>query len=215
MLDISQATIRQNSSSSSFSRGKDYFRDGAVISLSRRGATLVAEVEGSDVEPYNVAVTFGPDDDAEAECDCPYEGEGWCKHIVAALLTWINEPEEVEEHPALETLLAPMDRDALQALILNLARRIPGLADELELEVAVLHPPPAGQPTLRDADSPSAPPPLVAPELSLVRKKIRATIKEVAAGGSYDQWDDDGYFQLEELKAGVEEFSRTKFPCPA
>jgi len=40
-------------------------------------------------------------------------GERWCKHMVAACLVLLYEPEAVEEHPALETLLQPFNREEL------------------------------------------------------------------------------------------------------
>ena len=34
-------------------------------------------------------------DDFSAVCNCPYDLEGYCKHIVAAFLAIDNEPEKV------------------------------------------------------------------------------------------------------------------------
>jgi len=51
---ITDTTIRQHASAESFLRGSDYFQQGAVLSLVQRGATLQAEVEGSEALPYIV-----------------------------------------------------------------------------------------------------------------------------------------------------------------
>jgi uncharacterized Zn finger protein len=53
---ITEAMIRSLSTAQSFSRGEDYYHSGAVIDLQKRGNTLLAQVEGSDYEPYEVTV---------------------------------------------------------------------------------------------------------------------------------------------------------------
>lgn len=135
---LSEALVREYATSESFRRGEDYARQGAVVSLLRRGNTLQAEVEGSEPDPYRVAVTFDAKGVVEASCSCPYDWGGWCKHVVATLLVAIRRPDAVEERPALETLLADLDRDQLQVLILALAARDPDVADAVERQVAIL-----------------------------------------------------------------------------
>jgi uncharacterized Zn finger protein len=46
-------------------------------------------VAGSEFAPYEVSVTFDEAGITEAACGCPYEWDGWCKHIVATLLASI------------------------------------------------------------------------------------------------------------------------------
>src|ERR671932_2031660 len=61
MQDIpkfSEATIRQYAAGDSYSRGQQYYRQGAVTGLVLRDNSLQAEVEGSDYEPYKVRVSF-------------------------------------------------------------------------------------------------------------------------------------------------------------
>jgi uncharacterized Zn finger protein len=132
---LTEAVIRQNAEPNSFARGREYFQDGAVSELTLRGDILQAEVEGSDIEPYQVTVTLDASGIVEADCTCPYDWGGWCKHIVATLLAVLNAPELLEEKPPLETLLASLDREQLQALLLKLARRQPGLIAAVEAEL--------------------------------------------------------------------------------
>ena len=42
-----------------------------------RGATLDADVSGSDPDPYRVRVTFAADGPVAATCTCPYDWGGW------------------------------------------------------------------------------------------------------------------------------------------
>ncbi len=135
---LSEADIRQQATPEVFLRGTRYAQSGAVLELVLRGDQLVALVEGSAEEPYHVGVTFDGHGPSTANCTCPYEFEGWCKHIVAALLAALNEPDEVEEREPLGALLAHLDRDELQGLLLRLVALDSSLADALEREVSLL-----------------------------------------------------------------------------
>src|SRR5919205_3624973 len=101
---LNETLIRQHASAESFERGRDYYQQGAVLSLVLRGMVLTAQVEGSDRVPYVVRCTFDANGIAEAVCTCPYDWGGWCKHIVATCLAYIHHPEKVEERPPLDTL---------------------------------------------------------------------------------------------------------------
>lgn len=136
MLDFGEDLIRENSSPESFRRGEDYYRRGCVTSLIRRGEELRAEVVGSQFAPYDVSVAFEAGDIVEAWCSCPYDWGGPCKHIVATLLSAIQEPESVRELPALEEILSDLDREQLEGILLRLADLDPRLADAIERELS-------------------------------------------------------------------------------
>src|SRR2546430_2417253 len=135
---LTEETIRQYSSAQSFQRGSDYYQEGAVISLVRRGTTLQAEVEGSEVSPYIVCCAFDSNEDLIATCTCPYDWGGWCKHIVATCLACIHQPEMIEERPPLDSQLANLNRDQLQLLLLKLAEQEPALVGTIETEMSSL-----------------------------------------------------------------------------
>jgi uncharacterized Zn finger protein len=135
---LSEGAIRQQVTAESFRRGQDYYRRGAVLSLVRRGDVLRAEVEGSQYEPYRVRVAFDQGGITEVTCSCPYDWGGWCKHAVAVLLACLRDPKEIEERPALDELLADLDRGQLRDLVLDLAAHDPDLADEIEGRVTLL-----------------------------------------------------------------------------
>ena len=134
MNGISVSTIRKKADPDSYLRGEEYYQEGAVGAIVRRGNLLQAEVEGSEVRPYKVTVDFDAQGVVNAACSCPYaQVTNWCKHVVAVLLTVVNKPEKVQELPLLETLLAPLDRNALLSLVLNLVSRKPDLATQIEI----------------------------------------------------------------------------------
>ncbi len=138
LSQLTEKTIRQYSSTQSFQRGYDYYQQGAVTSLIRRGTLLQAEVEGSEVLPYPVCCTFDSSEDLSATCTCPYDWGGWCKHIVATYLACIHQPEMIEERPPLDSQLASLSRDQLQLLLLKLAEQEPALVGTIEREITSL-----------------------------------------------------------------------------
>lgn len=154
-LELTEMQIRELALPEAFARGREYFARGAVTHLTRRGAELQAEVEGSQSTPYQVQVTLAEGGITSAVCTCPYaeSWEGACKHIVATLLAGLHGPEQVEEPPPLQAILAPLDRDQLQALVQALAARQPGLADLIEIQLQSLL---RSQP-VEAASTPSAP----------------------------------------------------------
>lgn len=139
MSSISDATIRAGASSQSFDRGSSYFRSGAVHDIEKRGDLISGRVEGSDYEPYRVAVTVGEDGQvASASCTCPYDWGGYCKHVVAVLLTVVHNQESIAVRPDLNTLLADLSVPQLRRIILALAEGRPELSEAVEQEVAWL-----------------------------------------------------------------------------
>lgn len=137
MLDIGEDLIRDNSSPESFRRGEEYVRRGRVTALVRRGDELRAEVEGSHGALYEIRIGFDATGITEARCGCPYDWGGWCKHIVATLLCAIQEPEHVDERPALEEVLSGLDREQLRGVLLRLADQDPHLAVVIEADVSL------------------------------------------------------------------------------
>ena len=133
---LSEAFIRQHASANSFSRGKDYYRCGAVLSLHQRGEQLQAEVEGSAYDPYQVRVVFDESDLTSVECDCPYDWGGFCKHIVAVLLVYIHAPDDVMKRPRIPVLVKDLKAEQLQEIIIALVEQDPPLADAVEILIS-------------------------------------------------------------------------------
>ena len=75
---------------SSFEKGAEYFEDGAVNKIWKEGEECKAIVEGT--RRYTVSISVKGEDDIKTHCTCPYEMEGACKHIVAAILAFAQSP---------------------------------------------------------------------------------------------------------------------------
>lgn len=134
---LTESSVRAGASSQSFERGQEYYDNGAISGASIQGDLLSGECEGTSAPYYQVCVTLDEGGIVSADCTCPYEYGGYCKHIVALLLTYIHHPKEfaIREEPA--DLLADLDRDDLVALITRLLRDRPELYDWVEAALAV------------------------------------------------------------------------------
>jgi uncharacterized Zn finger protein len=200
---LTQAAIRELASHESFSRGVAYFEEGAVLEATRRGDEIRAEVQGSDYEPYLVTVRVQDGGVAGTSCTCPYSYGGACKHAVAALLTLLKAPETVEERPPLEELLARLDREQLQELLLSVADRFREAASLIEARAESLKASAAVSPAPAPAGTPSPARPAAAINPAPFRKQVRALFRR---GGRYD--DDYGLGAISGELADVIEEAR-------
>ena len=130
-LFLTEELILAKVTEKSFERGEDYYDSGMVEAVVRRGSRLFAEVLGSEEDPYHVGVAFR-EGDFEASCTCPYDWGGYCKHIVAVLLTWVHDRDLVAVRAPIEDLLAKLDADKLRALILQMVESDPGLSEAID-----------------------------------------------------------------------------------
>jgi hypothetical protein len=85
-----------------------------------------------------VDITLDAGGIGSAECTCPYDWGGICKHIVAVLLAYINRPDQVEERPSLDTLLAALSAEQLRTILTSLAEFQPGFVDVIEAKVTAI-----------------------------------------------------------------------------
>jgi uncharacterized Zn finger protein len=183
--DLDKQQIRERAAAQSWTRGQAYFARGAVRQVVWREGVLTAQVIGSSYEPYRVTVRF----DAQgaitnAECTCPYDLSGDCKHIVATLLYLLNRPENVEQRPDLTSLLAPLNAEQLTRLVVQLVAVHPDLIDDVEELLATLATP---------STSATASLPV---DLAVLQRRIRADmrrlIKDYDTGDYYEDVIDLG-----------------------
>ena len=153
---ITEATIRRLSTPQSFERGEDYYHTGAVSELIRRGDILSAAVQGSDYDPYTVRLELSDDGVVAADCTCPYDWGGYCKHIVAVLLACLHDPDQISERPSVTELLAGLGRDELLGLLTAILSQQPHLISWVEQQLASQAPQPEpASPASAQASTPS------------------------------------------------------------
>lgn len=130
---ISRADVRNWTEERFVERGRRYFAEGRIQHPRRQGTRLRAECQGSQPTPYRVEATLDDTGIASAHCSCPMGAGGRCKHVVALLLTWIDEPERFTEAEALDAQLRAKTRDQLARLIKRMIDRHPDLETMVSL----------------------------------------------------------------------------------
>lgn len=130
--------IRALATPDSYTRGRQYRRDGAVGEAVRRGDEVSAHVEGNDIDPYRVRIRLNDGGVADAKCSCPYDWGGYCKHIIAVLMTLAEHPDAVVERAPIAELLAALDKSQLMGLLERRLAIDDALAGWIELELATL-----------------------------------------------------------------------------
>ena len=95
---LSEADIQASSDDASFRKGYDSYLEHAIVEPTLSESVLRAFCHSSSGSPYRVEATLLPAGDKSthkvvyAGCSCPRGG--FCKHLVALLLTWIHQPEQ-------------------------------------------------------------------------------------------------------------------------
>lgn len=118
--------IEKISSEKSFARGIDLYLSSAISDTYRKENTIYGKCEGSEKNTYDLEVNFDGIE-MDAFCSCPYDWGGLCKHLVAFLLTFVNEEELFTKPADIPTLLEPLDRENLIVLISKLVKEKPDL----------------------------------------------------------------------------------------
>jgi hypothetical protein len=177
--------IAEQTDPGSFSRGRGYFRSHHIFGAIRRGNTLRARCHGSSGGPYLVEATLATADQPTANnpvsfaCNCPRGG--FCKHVVALLLTWVNAPQSFQVRPPLAEVLASKSQEQLIALIELLLREHPDLENLLDLPVAVAGPL-GDEPIDEDA----------------IRRQIEAAFRDSSGHDDYDSYH--GYRRYDDYR---------------
>ncbi len=132
IVNLSETDLRYHTTDKSFKRGEDYYRRGAVTDLCQRGNCLCGQVEGTEAEPYQITIQFDAGGVTEATCTCPYDYEGWCKHIVAVALTSIRKPATIQQRLGLNELLDRLNHIQTQTLVQELVAKEPELLNQID-----------------------------------------------------------------------------------
>src|SRR5258706_5937988 len=136
---LSEADLQAYSDEASFQKGYDYYLHHAIVEPTLSESVLRAFCHGSSGSPYRVEATLLPAGDKSAHkvvsagCSCPQGG--FCKHLVALLLTWIHQPERFVVRSWLMGRLSEKSREELLALLEQLVQRQPDIEPMVELLV--------------------------------------------------------------------------------
>jgi uncharacterized Zn finger protein len=186
MAKLTESDIRQVANAGSFEKGYSYYHDGYVLSVVQRGEQLTAEVEGSQYRSYQVQVTLQDGRVISADCSCPYDWGGYCKHILAALLYYVHETADIETKPEVGEMLANLTEAQLRQLLIVLAQEQPGVVEVIEREIGWLKqtPTPGTEPGTADP---------IAADIAAIRRQLRKDFRSSGPSSRYDDYyyDDD------------------------
>ncbi|MEB3250306.1 MAG: SWIM zinc finger family protein [Merismopediaceae bacterium] len=204
-IKLKLADLRKEATESSWTRGEDYYQGGAVRQLIQRGQSLEALVNGSDYEPYFVQIALGDKSVEEADCNCPYDYGGWCKHIVATLLTYLDHNEDLEQRLPLTDLLAQLDAKQLKEVLAHLVQEKPQLTTTIEKYLHKNYQIYATQ----TVDAKSSPASQVTVNTNYYKSQVKTIFSGFSRDYEYEEWyDDEGtevYDDLRELFGEVED----------
>ncbi|MBA4377007.1 MAG: hypothetical protein C0401_12670, partial [Anaerolinea sp.] len=135
---ITESVLKSLSSPESFARGHELYQSDAVFDTFRQGDLLTGKCEGSSAPFYQLNVQLDEDGIQEAFCTCPYDWGGYCKHIIALMLTYIHNTNAFIEQKSIEELLSPLDKDALVRLIAKMVDKKPDLYSWLQTAISAV-----------------------------------------------------------------------------
>ncbi len=134
---LSEADLQGYSDVASFRKGYDYYLQHAIVEPTLSGSVLRAFCQGSSGRSYRVEATLLPAGDKSAHkvvsagCSCPQGG--FCKHLVALLLTWVHQPERFVVRSRLMGRLDEKSREELLGLLEQLVQRQSDIESMVEL----------------------------------------------------------------------------------
>ncbi len=208
-ITLTEEMIRQRTSQQSFRKGWNYYRAHSIFDeyfqTTPNGIVLYAQCRGSFAPSYYLRVVLTRDGISSAACTCPYDYGGDCKHIVALLLEFLQEPEKFPERTSVNELVAGLEKDELEELLIQLLRTHPGLYNQVELSVALLKLAPTTiEPKLSGETRSSAD--RSANYEKLLRKQVKRILAERASyGDEYEDEPDYGYsYSYDEYNEGDE-----------
>jgi uncharacterized Zn finger protein len=180
---LTESDIRSRASTKSWARGRGYFDSASVDNLIWRDGVLTADVQGSEYEPYRVEISCDEDGVNYADCTCPYDQGGDCKHIVAVLLHLVHHRHSIEDRPTLSHLIAPLSREQLATLLTQLTITHPHLIAEIERRLPSVI-------STASADTSASAPPII--DTALLQRQIKADLR-LSLNTGYSSWGEDLY----------------------
>ena len=204
-IRLTEEMIRGRANDQSFEKGQSYYRSGAIFNPTQQvvagGVILTARCEGSSAPSYRLRAELDAGGVRSADCTCPYDWGGDCKHIVALLLLYFHKQDEFSEQKGMGDLLAGMEKDSLVALIHRLVERNPDLYDEIELAIPMVN---AG----KSKSSATTGKRQTQVSEQAYRKQVKRILKQSRYDeDDYDDWHEPAYIEdLEEVAETAAKF---------
>jgi len=134
-MKITVEDIRKLCTESSFERGMGYYYQGSVEDLQQFRNSVTAHVSGTS----NYKVTIDIDsENIKANCTCPYDWGGYCKHIVAVLFALSENKDVIQKNKenkekAIEDIFADTTPEEIKNFLLKEFEKNPILRDHFTI----------------------------------------------------------------------------------
>lgn len=125
---------------SSYDKGKEYFEDGCVEKIWQEENKYQAIVK--ETHSYSLYLKFNDEGELEYNCSCPYELDGACKHVVAAIFAFASDKKFMnkssfkknnKDELVIEKLLEKTTFHQLQFFLKIIFRKQPQLIEDLNI----------------------------------------------------------------------------------
>ncbi|MCR4404355.1 MAG: hypothetical protein NUW06_03560 [Candidatus Acetothermia bacterium] len=129
LAKLTEAEIKRRCDEQVWQRGEDYYRSGRVRRCLKSARGLQAQVHGTTVYDVRITERRGK---LIAICTCPFaqSWEGYCKHIVATLLAWLEEPERFVSTEGFQGTLKKKTKGELVEILSRICEAYPRIAQD-------------------------------------------------------------------------------------
>lgn len=122
---LAESTVRDVCTDAVFERAETYRDEGRIRRCNRFDDVLTAAVKGTELYDVTVDIAGGQ---LNAQCTCPYMGQGECKHVVAVLLEAVYDPP-ADESERVDAVLDDVPCTELCAFVREALAEHPRLRD--------------------------------------------------------------------------------------
>ncbi len=126
------SSIKANSDANVFERGESLYKNSAVSKTSIQENRLTGKCAGQSTPFYDLTIELDDYGVRKAVCSCPFNFPGYCKHIVALLLKYINEPDKFTIRKSASELVNSINKAELPNLLTKLVQEKPEIYDWIE-----------------------------------------------------------------------------------
>ncbi len=208
LIKLTEAMISAGASNESLARGRDYYSKGAIYEAAISENALNAKCRGSYAPHYQLRVEFDNAGVSNASCTCAYENGDYCKHIVALLLAYLNDPASFEPQIAPQYLLSGLNRDQMVELLTALIQKNDDVRNAVERWVADLA---RKSTTAKSTGEVKNTPQHKTVDDAPYRQHIRALIRDACENYNPEYEEEDGELiqELDEIRQVIVDYLNT------
>ncbi len=115
-----------------FDQGERLYKKQAISKAIVQENRLLGKCAGREMPTYDITIELDDYGVRQIECSCPYIFSGYCKHSVALLLKYINDPDSFVIRKTASEIINSINKDSLPALLIKLVQENPAIYNWIE-----------------------------------------------------------------------------------